>query len=238
MNDMAEYSLYRKISDDIRALVLAGEYAPEDMIPSENELAARYATSRLTVRRALQILENDGIITPLRGKGYFVRTPEYSRYTLTFEDNPADSSSKYDEIDVIPAPKATAALLHLADGSLLTVIRRIILREGEAIAYDEKCVPYRRGEPSIERELHYSRFVDIFTDRYVPHALKTEMEITVAPAPVFVCRALRIEAGTRLLCVTRRVCTREGEVVGCGKRWITDAYGGLPAESEQYFDKI
>ena len=71
---MAE-SLYRKISEDIRALVLAGEYAPEDMIPSENELAARYQTSRLTVRRALQILENDGLITPLRGMGYFVRAP-------------------------------------------------------------------------------------------------------------------------------------------------------------------
>ena len=73
---MTETYLYRNISDDIRNAILTGRYSADDMIPSENELAAKYATSRVTVRKALRILENEGLIKPLRGKGYIVLSPE------------------------------------------------------------------------------------------------------------------------------------------------------------------
>ena len=41
--------LYRSITNDLRAAISAGEYSPDEMIPSENRLASEYGTSRITV---------------------------------------------------------------------------------------------------------------------------------------------------------------------------------------------
>ena len=95
--------VYRNIAEDLRTAISAGRYAPDEMIPSENALASAYKTSRVTVRKALHILENEGLIRPQHGKGYFVLSPEYSRFQLDFVDKPAGGSSQYLEINVIPA---------------------------------------------------------------------------------------------------------------------------------------
>jgi DNA-binding GntR family transcriptional regulator len=42
-------------------------------MPLENELAARYHTSRPTVRRTLVVLKADGLLVPRQGSGTFVR---------------------------------------------------------------------------------------------------------------------------------------------------------------------
>lgn len=49
------------------------ELSKGDRLPTENEIAEQYALSRVTVRQALQILEQDGIITRERARGTFVR---------------------------------------------------------------------------------------------------------------------------------------------------------------------
>ena len=87
--------LHRSITNDLRAAISAGEYSPDEMIPSENRLASKYGTSRITVRKALRILESEGLIKPRRGKGYFVLSPEYSRFTLDFSEKPADSNASF-----------------------------------------------------------------------------------------------------------------------------------------------
>lgn len=65
--------LYRTIVDDIRDQIRQGELRPGDALPSEAVLRRRYAASRNTVRQALGILENDGLVIVRRGSGRFVR---------------------------------------------------------------------------------------------------------------------------------------------------------------------
>ncbi|OGV64952.1 MAG: hypothetical protein A3K19_10480 [Lentisphaerae bacterium RIFOXYB12_FULL_65_16] len=64
--------LFRVIYVEMRAKILAGEYAVNTFIESENRLAKDYATSRPTVRKSLQMLINDGLLAPVPGKGYRV----------------------------------------------------------------------------------------------------------------------------------------------------------------------
>jgi DNA-binding LacI/PurR family transcriptional regulator len=54
--------------------ILHGEYAPGDRVPAEREMAARTATSRVTVRRAFGELSEAGILARVRGRGTFVAT--------------------------------------------------------------------------------------------------------------------------------------------------------------------
>ena len=64
--------LYQQILNDLKADITAGTYLPEDKLPTELELAERYGVSRITSKRALVELENEGMIYRLRGKGSFV----------------------------------------------------------------------------------------------------------------------------------------------------------------------
>ena len=60
-------SLYRKVADDLRAAIAAGTYPPGTRLPSESDLAERYAVSRGTVRQAFAALRADGVIASRRG---------------------------------------------------------------------------------------------------------------------------------------------------------------------------
>ncbi|WP_411820632.1 GntR family transcriptional regulator [Hyphococcus formosus] len=59
----AYYQLYVLLAQQIRD----GEYAAEEVLPSENEMTAQYGVSRITVRNALQQLEQDGLVRRRRG---------------------------------------------------------------------------------------------------------------------------------------------------------------------------
>ena len=64
--------VYIQIQHEIRRGIQAGDYAAGDRIPSENELAERFETTRATVARALQELVFDGTIVRRAGAGSFV----------------------------------------------------------------------------------------------------------------------------------------------------------------------
>jgi GntR family transcriptional regulator len=63
----------RRIADAVRELITAGELAPGDKLPSERELARRFGTARNTAREAVRLLTEEALVTPVHGKGVFVR---------------------------------------------------------------------------------------------------------------------------------------------------------------------
>ena len=48
--------------EQLHGKIMSGEIRPGEKLPSENELSAEYGVSRQTVRKALQILQNEGYI--------------------------------------------------------------------------------------------------------------------------------------------------------------------------------
>ena len=65
--------LYRRIAAELRHTISQGELPPGGQLPTEQELGDRYKVSRNTVRLALGLLSNEGIITSTPGRGTFVR---------------------------------------------------------------------------------------------------------------------------------------------------------------------
>jgi GntR family transcriptional regulator len=64
--------IYRQIQEQLSQLILTGRLKPQDILPSENELAQRYQVSVMTVRQAMNELVSDGLIYRERGRGTFV----------------------------------------------------------------------------------------------------------------------------------------------------------------------
>ncbi len=64
---------YRQLYEKLRRLVEDGTYKRGDLLPSENELCAAHNLTRPTVRKALDMLVNDGFILRQQGKGSIVQ---------------------------------------------------------------------------------------------------------------------------------------------------------------------
>jgi GntR family transcriptional regulator len=65
---------YRAIADELRQRVESGELAAGALLPSESELSGAYDVSRVTVRKALDILRDEGLVDSRQGFGWFVAT--------------------------------------------------------------------------------------------------------------------------------------------------------------------
>lgn len=64
--------VYLRLRDMIAASILDGEFADGDPLPSVRSLAARHGANPLTVAKAYQTFQDDGLILVRRGVGMFV----------------------------------------------------------------------------------------------------------------------------------------------------------------------
>lgn len=62
--------------DSLKAFISAGNYAPGDRLPAERELIGALGMTRTTLRRALDSLEQEGLIWRHVGKGTFLAEPQ------------------------------------------------------------------------------------------------------------------------------------------------------------------
>lgn len=63
---------YKKVYETLRKLIADGIYKSGDLLPSENELCQAHDTTRPTIRKALDVLVNEGFIKKHQGKGSIV----------------------------------------------------------------------------------------------------------------------------------------------------------------------
>jgi GntR family transcriptional regulator len=132
--------LYRRIAADLRTSIHRGTLPPGTQLPTEQDLVAKYKVSRTTVRLAISMLANEGLVTSTPGRGTFVR----DRATLTYfasrsekVSRPTSESDAYlSEVTdqgrtatqdfstrVVPASAAIAERLWIDEG-VSTVVRR------------------------------------------------------------------------------------------------------------------
>lgn len=72
----SDVPLYAQVADHIAKAIAAGDLAPGDKLPAERDLAEDWGIATGTVRHAMEILRDRGLIVSTHGKGTFVRRPE------------------------------------------------------------------------------------------------------------------------------------------------------------------
>jgi len=75
-------ALWRRVADDIRLDINGGRFIDGGKLPTEGELAARFDVNRHTVRRALAVLEEEGIVRAEQGRGRFVHAARRLSYPI------------------------------------------------------------------------------------------------------------------------------------------------------------
>ena len=82
--------IYEQIERQIKEMIVSGELKEGEMLPSIRSLAADVKISVITVKRAYEDLEKEGMIYSVQGKGFYVDNPDLAylkeKQTVDMED--------------------------------------------------------------------------------------------------------------------------------------------------------
>ncbi|UCG06953.1 MAG: GntR family transcriptional regulator [Desulfobacterales bacterium] len=147
---------YYQIKEIIKKWIVEKEFDSGDKIPSENELAAKFNVSRLTVRQAISQLTQEGFLRTRRGAGTFVADDEelINSYKIEFSGFMDDlfylasrSTTKSAEIDRIKTPKRIKSKLQLSDAdNKIIQIKRVRYIRDRSFAYTINYIPIDIGK--------------------------------------------------------------------------------------------
>lgn len=154
--DEAALPLYGRTAAALLADLRAGGARPGDRLPSERQLTARYAVSRVTLRAALKELQRRHLVEPSASRGWFVGRPlaEPAGAPVT---SPGDLSvqgfadvarasgltaaSRVLSSTVRPCTVEEALRLRVAPGSALFEMRRVRSLDGLVVVSEHNRVP-------------------------------------------------------------------------------------------------
>jgi GntR family transcriptional regulator len=223
---MTGESLYRKVADDIKAAIGAGNYPPGALLPSEAELAERYSVSRGTIRQAFAALRADGVIASRRGARRtviggprvqsFGELLSFSRWARAIGEEPA---GQVVSLKRRAATTAEASRLALADGAPVYFLTRVRLLSGRPVMLERAVYPERVGILVAGLDLA----VDSITQRLEELGVvftDAEHVIDAVPASAEDARLLGVRAGVPLLRERRFTTDRSGQPV----EWSDDRY--------------
>lgn len=208
------------IADDLRNQITTGRLKPGERLPSETQLAAQHKVSTATLRSALAVLQGEGLIQKIHGKGNFVRrslrriTYVGGRGTL---EHPQTAPEPALRVRVhtakIRASGHLAALLRVSTGSPLT--------EFFCLSYEAES-PHSLARIYVPRDLAPAAVVN----EQSPHEGATARFAALHPTSASVREAvsarlptpdeastLRISSALAVLALTRVTADTTGRVV-------------------------
>ena len=128
---------YHQIADEVRRQIASGELAGGQVLPSEAALGAEHDASRVTIRKALEVLRSEGLVDSRQGFGWLVaaETLPQPLATLVTIEQQLEESGRHSERRVldfrfIDAPSKIAEVL----GPRVLEVRRLNLADGEPFA--------------------------------------------------------------------------------------------------------
>lgn len=182
--------LYSRVESIIRNKILNGQLLPGDMLLKEQDLAAQFDVSQITVRTALSHLKNEGLIVRSRAKGTFVADsiPEKNQYFIEFNDvyDIVRSASRY-KVEVLEFgassvrsaryPNDIASFLKLSGESAIFIIRRIRSISDVRVIFIENYMPIEIGKVLTKKDL---------SQRPILKTLKDKINLSVSRGQFFV----------------------------------------------------
>lgn len=144
LNTDALQPLYVQLMQKIKNSISNGELQVGTRIPTELELCSKYGVSRITVRKAVQELEKQGILEKKQGKGTYVTVPairrklhEVNSFHDTCRMNGKKPSTKVINLRTVPASTMDEEELGVAAGSRVVETIRVHLADGVPVILEE-----------------------------------------------------------------------------------------------------
>lgn len=143
MNLKSNKPLYLQVESDIRNAITLKKYRPGEKLPTETELSNQYQVSKITIRKAMEKLSDDGLIQKVQGKGTFI-SYQKEKYHLNKTRGFNDTLSGYGHIashrilqaSFFSADKNVSDKLQIPENSSVIYVERLMMEDMIPIGVD------------------------------------------------------------------------------------------------------
>jgi len=154
---------YQEIADELRDRARSG--APGSVLPSESELSAEFSASRVTIRRALELVREEGLIDARQGFGWFVAT-EPVRQSLErlgtieahLEQSGREAERQIEEFAFVTPPARVQRQLGVDQ---VLRVKRVNLADGQPFAVVTVWCPAELGRTLSREDVEQRPFYEL-----------------------------------------------------------------------------
>lgn len=216
----ASTPMYEQIAAILRDEILQKKYGERGSIGTHAQLTERFGVSLITVRKAVQLLQEENLVDIKQGKGTFVRgtllQDDLSR--LTGASNILMASKLPARIvvpvfEMIDTPRALDADLRAGLGKKCLHIVRVHIVDSVGLSHAEIYLPQEYGRSVTKADVENLTIYQIYQDKlHVPLGIGRQ-NIRAGKAAPEAARALGIEEGSPVLEIRRRAYSAAGELI-------------------------
>jgi GntR family transcriptional regulator len=239
-------TVHGQIEDWLADAIAAGRFAPGDRMPTEQDLAAWFGVSRMTLRHALGTLARRGLVTRAVGRrgGTFVAAAKLEQDLTTL----AGFSEQLRRRGMVagarvlsaterPAGPAAAAALKLGERDRVYEVRRIRLADGNPVVLEHSLFPAAAFPGMLGCRLDGSLY-ELLEVRYGQRPNRARECLEPVNAGVREAEALEVREGAPLMLVERTAYAQGGQPVEFARdlfrgdrtrivMWTSELAGGL-----------
>lgn len=222
--------LYRQLAAQLRAVIEGGWPGPNKNLPSERELAARFNMSRDTVRKALKLLEEHGVLYVDQGRGTFVAPASVRQMSRFLDSFSADARKRGVQsgqiilsLEQVPANMAVAGLLSIEPSQTITRLQRIRTIDGAPVGLHDAYLNLPDGASFSRADLEKTgSLYTLMTDRFGITPAEGLESLGAVSASVEEAAHLNVAAGAPLLmCERITLSERRRAVEYCVMRYVS-----------------
>jgi GntR family transcriptional regulator len=212
-------SLHRQVYLVLRERLLTGVFQAGQQLPPEPALCEQFGVSRITLRRAVSDLEQDGLLERVQGRGTYARPQAAAApggrgegYVEDLRHLTTDTVVKVLEFGEVPAPPRVAERLQVPAGTLVQRSVRLRVRQGQPMVLLTAWVPLRLALNITRADLARHSLNQLLAKRGV-RVGRLVQEIGATLADPLQAERLKVEVGSALIVADRLVHEQAGHPV-------------------------
>ena len=212
---------YAYIANELRKQILSGDYVPNQQLPLEKELCEMFEVSKMTMKKALDILVSEGLIIKRRGYGTFVKdlsqeeirrlmmSRQFMGTTALYEQGAV--RSKVLNFSVDNATQEVSEKLNISLASFVYNIHRVRLINGKPLAIEQTYMPID-VIPGLKLEHINASIYDYIESTLNANIQSAHRKITVNKSTDFEAEHLGLEKGDPIALVEQTGYLNTGEL--------------------------
>ena len=164
---------YYQLKQILEKRIQLGEFQPDDQFPTDESLCDEYRLSRGTVRRAIDMLVDEGRLRRQQGRGTFVTVPllvpvffRLSSFNEEMRQRGRTPATQVLHLKVVPASEPVAVDLELALGEEVIEISRLRLADGQPMALETRYLAYKICPDLLNEDLEKQSIHSLLIDKY------------------------------------------------------------------------
>lgn len=228
---MSAIPIYRKVYAELKEKIKDGTYRPGTLLPTESELEKSFQVSRTTVRKAVELLVQNGFIKVRQGHGteiLDISTTQKLNHITSITETLTNKGYKVTTqgmcIELVRAPAFVASALEIPEGDPVYQIQRVQCADNQPIAMMNNYIK-EKVAPGLEA--YSGTFVGLYAfleERYKIVFQDATERLSAVSADFSESQILKVPFGAPLLCSKRVSFNEQGPFEYSIIKLVADKY--------------